>query len=271
MVSSLRAAQYTIEFVSQAWNPDLYQASHGFVWQYGRGLVELLAPQPGERILDAGCGTGQLTAEIARSGAQVVGVDRSETMVREARHNFPEIRFEARDLCALDFHEEFDAVFSNAVLHWVTRAQEAAGALARSLKPGGRMVAELGARGNTHELMAAADAAWELAAGGPAPRHGWYYPSLAEYSTVLERAGLEVTFAAVFPRPTPLDAASGGLWKWLEMFGGHWTAALDADQAAVFRREVERLAAPKLLRDGVWTVDYRRLRLLAYRPRPARY
>lgn len=251
--------------MSQPWNPELYQASHGFVWQYGRSLLELLAPQPGERILDAGCGTGQLTAEVARSGADVVGVDRSENMVQQARHNFPEIRFEVGDLCALNFHREFDAVFSNAVLHWVRPAQEAADSMARSLKPGGRLVAELGAQGNTRELMAAVDAAWEAVAHSPVPAHPWYYPSLAEYCSVLERAGLEVSFAAVFPRPTSLDPGNDGLWKWLQMFGGHWTAALHPDQMPNFRREVERRAAPALLRDGVWTADYRRLRVVAVR------
>src|SRR5262245_47515749 len=134
------------------WDPALYQSSHSFVWERGRGLVELLAPQAGERILDIGCGTGQLTAEIAGAGAHVVGVDNSAAMIEQARANFPELRFEQADVRSLKFDHEFDAVFSNAVLHWVQQADTAAAVMSRALKPGGRMVVEFGGHGNTQAL-----------------------------------------------------------------------------------------------------------------------
>ena len=135
------------------WNPSLYQSSHSFVWEYGKGLVELLAPQAGERVLDVGCGTGQLTAEIARAGAEVVGIDNSPAMIEQARGNFPGLRFEVADVTGMPYREEFDAVFSNAVLHWVRDAEAAAGAIVRALKPGGRFVAEFGGHGNTRTLL----------------------------------------------------------------------------------------------------------------------
>jgi trans-aconitate 2-methyltransferase len=248
--------------VGQQWNPDLYQASHGFVWEYGRDLLKLLDPKPGERVLDAGCGTGQLTAAIARTGAEVVGIDRSWDMVAQARGNFPALRFEVADICAIPWGEEFDAVFSNAVLHWVTRAREATAAMARSLKPGGRLAVELGARGNIAEVMRAADAA-VLTAAGTVPASPWFYPSLVEYANILEGCGLEVSWAATFDRPTPLEGGAEGLARWLEMFGRHWLERLDTGQLPVFHREVESLAAPQLFRDGQWSVDYRRLRVLA--------
>src|SRR5262245_36727671 len=108
------------------WKPDLYQSNHSFVWERAQDLVGLLAPQPGERILDAGCGTGQLTACIARSEALVMGSDKSASMIEQARRNFPELRFEVGDVTALPYRREFDAVFSNAALHWVHDADAAA-------------------------------------------------------------------------------------------------------------------------------------------------
>src|SRR5438309_947780 len=111
--------------MTQEWNPALYEKSHSFVWEYGRDLLGLLAPQPGERILDVGCGAGQLTSEIARAGALVTGIDSSSSMISQAAANFPELTFELRDVCEFPYRGEFDAVFSNAVLHWVLRAGDA--------------------------------------------------------------------------------------------------------------------------------------------------
>lgn len=104
--------------MAQSWNAALYQSKHSFVWERGRDLVTLLDPKPGERILDVGCGTGQLTAEIARAGAEVTGIDSSPAMIEEARRNFSEIRFAVHDVCTLPFDGVFDGVFSNAALHW---------------------------------------------------------------------------------------------------------------------------------------------------------
>lgn len=252
--------------MGDAWNAGLYQQSYGFVWQYGRDVVSLLEPRAGERILDVGCGTGQLTAEIARAGAEVVGIDRSPAMIAEAQSNFPELQFAVHDVCALPFDEEFDAVFSNAALHWVQRAEEAAGSMAGALKRGGRLVAELGARGNIAQIQRAADRAWETLGAGPVPAHPWYYPSLAGYASLLERQGLEVVFATVFDRPTPLEGGSAGLARWYEMFGAHWLAALDEGRRAEFVRLACEFAAPFLMADGQWRADYRRLRIAARKP-----
>lgn len=249
--------------MAQKWNADLYQQSHSFVWQFGRDLVALLAPQAGERILDVGCGTGQLTAAIAQSGARVVGIDSSAAMVEQARSNFPALTFRVEDIRALAFEGEFDAVFSNAVLHWIQPPDVAAGAMARALKPGGRLVAEFGGHRNVAEILRATDAAWSAVAGGPPPAHPWYYPGIAEYASLLEKAGLEVTFAALFDRPTPLDGGSSGLARWCEMFGAHWMAPLNPEQRTAFLRATEQAAAPTLLRDGAWSADYRRLRVVA--------
>ncbi len=246
------------------WNTGLYQSSHSFVWEYGRELVALLAPKPGERILDVGCGTGQLTAEIAQSGASVQGIDSSAAMVEEAARKWREARFEVMDVVAMRFREEFDAVFSSAVLHWVWEAEAASAAMARALKPGGRLVVEFGGRGNVHALL---ESAWEalraLGVKDAESNNPWYFPGVAEYSTLLERQGLEVTFASLFDRLTPLEGGAAGLSNWVAMFGGRLAGAVPAGRQEEFLRLVEKNAAPRLLRDGVWHADYRRLRVVA--------
>src|ERR1035441_5817280 len=134
------------------WDPALYQDKHAFVWQYGRDLIGLLAPRSGERILDVGCGPGQLTAQIAAAGAEVTGIDSSPAMIAEARKNYPELRFELTDAGRMAYDRQFHAVFSNAALHWVRDAEAAAAGMARALEPGGRLVVELGGKGNVQQL-----------------------------------------------------------------------------------------------------------------------
>jgi trans-aconitate 2-methyltransferase len=248
------------------WNPSLYQSSHAFVWEYGRDLLQLLAPQAGERILDVGCGTGQLTAEIARSGAVVTGIDSSANMIEQARRNFPELRFELADAQSLPFRGEFDAIFSNAALHWVPDADAAAAGIARALRPGGRFVAEFGGKGNNRAVLDAAFRALEvLWVPENLRRTPWYFPSVGEYAPILERHGLEVAFAALFDRPTRLEGGAGGLADWLSMFGARLTAPLNEERHLQFTRLVEDYARPGLFRDGHWFVDYRRLRVVAHR------
>src|SRR5688572_29408085 len=137
------------------WDPDLYQSAHAFVWERAADLIDLLAPRPGERVLDLGCGTGQLTAQIAEGGATVLGVDRSPEMIAQARRNFPHLPFQVGDATTFSTDEPFDAVFSNATLHWVKPPAAAAARVFAALRPGGRFVAEFGGRGNVGRVCAA--------------------------------------------------------------------------------------------------------------------
>ncbi len=246
---------------SGTWDAARYQDKHSFVWRYGANLLELLDPQSGERILDIGCGTGQLTAEIARSGAQVTGLDNSADMLADARKNFREISFVLADAAGFDFPEPFDAVFSNAALHWVKNAGGAAASIAGALRPGGRLVAEFGCKGNIASVQSALRAVLGPIADEQSP---WYYPSIAEYSGVLERHGLEVRNASLFDRPTELQGENG-MDEWLRMFLQTYLGRHSSERAGEIVHQLVEHLRPILYRDGVWTVDYRRLRVVAYR------
>ncbi len=255
--------------MSGGWNASLYDGSHGFVAQYGRALVPLLEPRAGERILDVGCGTGQLTAEIADAGARVVGIDASPAMVAQAREKYPSLEFVTGSVCEMEYAEEFDALFSNAVLHWVKPPEVAARAMARALKPGGRLVVEFGGRGNVAGLVEAAYGALRrLGIAEPEGLNPWYYPSVGEYTALLEASGIEVTLAMLFERPTPLQEGEAGIAAWFRMFGGALMAPLHAEQAAEFLRLVPETAPAHLRREGGWTADYRRLRVVGRRNGP---
>jgi trans-aconitate 2-methyltransferase len=248
------------------WDPSLYQSQHAFVWQLGKGPLELLAAKPGERVLDVGCGTGQLTAEIAIAGAEVVGLDQSPEMVAQARRNFPRLRFEVSDARSFAVDAPFDAVFSNAVLHWVKPAGAAVERVWLALKPGGRFVAEFGGRGNVSQLVGAIRAAMEqLGYATFDALFPWYYPSIGEYAGLLEARGFDVTYGLLFDRPTPLEGESG-LRDWVRMFGGVFLGAMRPEDHKRFFQLVEERLRPTQFHDGRWHADYRRLRVVARRP-----
>ena len=239
----------------------LYEARHSFVWNLGADLVPLLDPQLGEKILDIGCGTGQLTARIAESGAQVVGLDRSPAMVGQARQNYPLLEFRLADAANFSFPAEFDAVFSNAALHWVLEPEQVLRSIASSLRPGGRFVAEFGGKRNVARLLAAARATLErrdLKYLNP-----WYFPTLGEYASLLERHGFEVGSAWHFDRLTPLDEGEDAMRDWIEMFGFVLLSGVPKSDLRAVVQEMEDALRPELFIDGQWYMDYVRLRIKA--------
>ena len=249
-----------------AWDAKLYDDKHAFVWEKAKGVMELLAPKAGERILDLGCGTGHLTAQIASTGADVVGVDRSPEMISQAREQFPEIRFEIADARHLHFERQFDAVFSNAVLHWITEPELVVRSVAKALVPGGRIVAEFGGKGNVSRLIDAINRAY----GKFGIEHGlaentWYYPSVADYSSLLQKEGLEVRNAMLFDRPTRLEDGEKGLEAWIRMFLKFALDRFPTERQQEFLREIERQARLELFKNGNWELDYRRLRIAAWK------
>jgi trans-aconitate 2-methyltransferase len=255
----------------QDWDASLYDSQHAFVWRFGADLLELLAPKPGERVLDLGCGTGHLTNRIAETGAEVVGLDNAPAMIEQARRNYPGLQFEVGDGANFAFPEPFDAVFSNAALHWMKPPERVAACIARALKPGGRLVAELGGKGNVEQVVAALREA-TAAAGLPLPGepHPWYFPSVGEYASLLEASSLAVAYAALFDRPTPLEGGEEGFRNWVRMFwAGPLAAVPTALQADIIQAAEARLR-PRFCRDGTWVADYRRLRVVAVRDALAR-
>ncbi len=247
--------------LSQRWDPNEYARNARFVAELGVPLVDLLAPAPGERVLDLGCGDGVLSLELQARGASVVGVDGSPEQVAAALAAGVDARLARAE--ELPFDGEFDAVFSNAVLHWVKDAAGAARSMYRALVPGGRLVAELGAAGNVQTLQAALHAALLRRALDPARHDPWYFPTAAEYAAVLTAAGFEVAGAEAFARPTPLPTGVSG---WLVAFAGSFLSGLTEQERDAVVAEVEAATAPTLLQDGVWTADYVRLRVFARKP-----
>lgn len=246
------------------WDAGLYDGKHAFVWELGKGVVELLAPKKGERILDIGCGTGHLTAEIAESGASVLGIDSSAEMIGEARKKHPGNAFEVMDAREIRLDEKFDAVFSNAALHWIKEAERVIAGISRVLKPGGRFVAEFGGKGNIAGLVEAFKRACaKTGVKFSEEQNPWYFPSVAEYAALLEKHGLEVWQAMLFDRPTPLEDGERGLRTWMEMFGGVILKYVPEEKKEKLLGEVEREAKARLFREGQWVMDYRRLRVVA--------
>jgi trans-aconitate 2-methyltransferase len=246
--------------MTKTWDPSTYDRTHSYVWQKAADLVDLLDPQPNERILDVGCGTGHLTAEIARRGATVTGIDASPDMIARAKYTHPHLEFLVGDVTTFTADHPYDAIFSNATLHWVKQADAAAQRISQALRKAGRFVAEFGGKGNVHQICQALTSALAAIKAPPFDRlNPWYFPSIAEYSTVLERAGLDPTFARLFDRPTQVQ---GGIREWLNMFGTPFLQAIPPNQLETFWTQVEH-AGKTLEREGKWHADYRRLRVVA--------
>ena len=244
------------------WNANLYDQYHSFVSKYGNNLIELLAPQQGERILDLGCGTGDLAKKLDDLGVNVVGVDHSNNMITEARKKYPHISFAVRDVTELGYNAEFDAVFSNATLHWVKQPKQALEWIYQCLKQGGRFVTEFGGKGNVQTITD--EIIHQLKESGmddKTEQFPWYYPSIGEYSSLMEEVGLRVTFAQHFDRPTTLDGENG-LKNWIEMFGSHLLESLNEDQKDVIITKVENHLKPILYKEGNWIADYKRIRVI---------
>lgn len=242
----------------QDWDAACYARNARFVSDLGEPVVDLLAPRPGERILDLGCGDGALTGRLAARGASVVAVDASPDMVAAARARGLDARVERGE--ALPFAAEFDGVFTNAALHWMRPAPVVAG-VARALRPGGRFAGEFGGRGNIAVIVEALSEALARRAIDARAVDPWYFPDADSFAALLAGHGFEVRRVELFDRPTPLPT---GIRGWIATFAGPFLAAVPAGERDRVLDEVERAVAGRLRRpDGSWFADYVRLRFLA--------
>jgi SAM-dependent methyltransferase len=249
---------------SQNWSAADYAVNAHFVPALGQPVLDLLQPQPGERILDLGCGDGVLTEKLVALGARVIGIDNSPDMIAAARRRGIDARM--MDARALTFENEFDAVFSNAALHWVKDDPDApvVGAF-RALVAGGRFVGELGGHGCVSAIAVALIGILERR-GVPdaASWIPWYFPTVDEYETRLRRVRFVPQSVQLIPRPTPLPT---GMRGWLETFANPFCAALAQNERDDFLDEVTALLKPVLCdSQGRWTADYMRLRFAAIKP-----
>lgn len=244
---------------SQTWDPERYARNARFVSDLSAAVVELLAPEPGERILDLGCGDGVLTAKLAAMGCNVVGVDGSIAQIDAAR----KLGLDARvmDGEKLSFDHEFDAVFSNAALHWMRNPKPVIAGVWRALRPGGRFVAEFGGHGCVAKIKKALVGALNRRGLDGEAAVPWYFPTVEEYQALLKNAGFAISAIALIPRPTPLP---GDVTGWLETFAESFTACLPPAERLAYVAEVREALRPELSDSvGKWTADYVRLRFAA--------
>ncbi|GAA0136654.1 class I SAM-dependent methyltransferase [Paenibacillus sp. YSY-4.3] len=247
------------------WKPELYDQKLGFVSDYGKDVVSLLQAQPGERVLDLGCGTGDLSFEIQKTGAYVLGMDYSSAMIEQARRKYPCFDFIVGNAAEFSLEQTMDAVFSNAALHWVKNAEAVISCIWKALRPGGRFVAEFGGQGNVDTIVQSICKVLSEQYGiAGEKRNPWFFPSIGQYSSMLEAQGFRVTYAVHFDRPTPLEDGENGLFHWLSGLGADefFQDLTDNERAKTFHHICDA-ARTKLYKDNVWLADYKRIRIVA--------
>jgi SAM-dependent methyltransferase len=248
----------------QVWDAADYAANARFVSDLGQVVLDLLAPRAGERVLDIGCGDGALTARVVDAGASVVGIDLSPSLLAAARDRGIDVR--TMDAQALTFEEEFDAVFSNAVLHWMPRIDAVLDGVFRALRPGGRFVGEFGGHGCVAAVCTAVRAV--AARRGVQVRLPWYFPTPDEFRERLAARRFGIVSVQLVPRPTLLPS---GMEAWLRTFAGPVFEQLpETEREPALSEAVELLRGALCDTHGNWTADYTRLRFQAERPPPNR-
>ena len=242
---------------TSCWDAADYQRVGGFVAELGEAALDLLDPQPGEHVLDVGCGDGALTLKIKERGASVVGIDNSLSMVAAAKARGLDARL--MDAAELKFAEAFDAAFSNATLHWVLDKERAARAIWFALKFAGRFAGEMGGDGNLAKLREALDDVLVARGFGPPTFASNWYPTAEDFVAVYEQAGFQDIDARLIERPTHLEH---GVAAWVTTFRRGWL-----DRAGVPHEERGEIAEAVERRVGSDTADYVRLRFMMRKPK----
>lgn len=245
---------------TQHWDPDLYARNARFVADLGSPLIDLLDPQSGERILDLGCGDGALTETVAARGVKVVGVDASLDQIAAAQKRGLDAR--VMDGRRLNFSHEFDAVISNAALHWMGPSAPVLDGIARALKSGGRLVVEMGGHGNVATIVNALTIVLGQRGIDAAAHNPWFFPNEATMESLLHHAGFHIDQLTLFKRPTVLP---GTLAAWLDTFAESFLGVLGKTDADQVKTEIAHKVKSQLCdSQGRWVVDYVRLRFVAH-------
>lgn len=243
------------------WDPALYDTQHDFVAEYGKGLLECIAPDASQSILDLGCGTGTLTDQLSSRAGSVVGIDASPEMVGRAKQRFPHLAFMVGDALELPFAHRFDIVFSNAVFHWIPDHDRLLKSIRRALKAQGRLICEFGAQGNVATIEAAFSRACEEYGHAHASR--FTFPTADAFARLLGNNRFTCEQAVAYDRPTPLRGGEQGLRTWMrQFFAADLGAMTEKDREALLDR-VEELTRGRLWNGSAWVADYRRLRVVA--------
>lgn len=232
------------------------------IMQQAAGVFHLLQPQPGERILDFGCGTGEVTALIAAAGAVPTGIDLSESGIEQAKRSFPQLSFCVEDASCYRTEDLYDAVFSHAALHWIKEAEAAATSVWLALRQGGRFVAEFAAKGNMDELLRVVRQEVEKRGYAWEGRNPWYHPTIGEYASLLERLGFRVISAEHLNSPKTM-AGEPAIRKWLNGFGEYFFAGVSAEDREAIIQATEATLKPALFQDRQWHLVTSRLRVAA--------
>lgn len=250
--------------ITTKWKPELYNEKHSFVYNYGENLIKLLDPKANERILDLGCGSGQLTFKINELTKETIGIDKSQEMIYDAKSKFKNIEFQVGDAENFKFNEKFDSIFSNATLHWVKNYKGAIKCMFENLKPNGKIVLEFGGKGNVQTIVN--QLRDSLRCRGYIEQSElalWYFPSIGEYSSELESIGFRVLLAEHYDRPTELADGKSGIKDWISMFAENFFKNVSPEHIEEIKKEVQEKVKEECLINGKWFADYKRIRIVA--------
>jgi len=243
------------------WNAELYQDKHDFVAEYGKGLLEYVANDKAQVILDLGCGTGDLTYELTQKADEVIGVDGSEAMIQKARGMYPQIEFQVMDACILKWQDYFNVIFSNAVFHWIPNQIVLLEGIYRALRIDGKLICEFGANGNIANIQrifqnVIKDYGYDYI-------NPFYFPTTDEYKQLVEQVGFNIELIIDYDRPTALKDNKFGLRNWLKQFFANDLLNFTTDQQENIFEAVEDALRSDLWDGKQWIADYRRIRVIA--------
>lgn len=247
------------------WNSELYQDKHSFVAEYGKSMISFVNVSKDQNILDLGCGTGVLTNELAKNGANVIGIDSSIDMINKAKSNYQNLSFQVADATNLEFKNYFDTVFSNAVFHWIPNQEKLLGSIYNSLKDNGKLICEFGAKNNVFQIQTAFEKA--LKQKGYSFHLDFFLPSKEEYSLLLEKVGFEIEHIIEYDRPTPLADGEEGLRNWVRQFFAGYLINIPYEEREQILIETEKFCRNSIWEENQWIADYRRIQIVVVKKR----